>query len=43
MQRDVFTYISQNWSHFMGEPEPSVHWEDIHPCREFLERVLVTG
>ncbi len=48
----VFTYVSPNWSHFMGEPateavgsafEPYVHPEDISLCREFLERVLVTG
>ena len=48
----VFTYVSPNWSEFMGEPaeaavgrsfSPYVHPEDVHLCREFLERVLSTG
>lgn len=48
----IFTYISPNWINFVGEPaeaaigrsfEPYVHPDDVHLCREFLNRVLSTG
>ncbi|NCC31480.1 MAG: PAS domain S-box protein, partial [Chloroflexia bacterium] len=48
----LFTYVSPNWREFMGEPpeealgrsfEPYVHPEDVHLCREFLEKTLTTG
>ena len=46
-----FTYVSPNWLERMGEPaenalgksfEPYVHPDDVHLCREFLNRVLTT-
>ncbi|PDV98427.1 PAS domain S-box protein [Candidatus Chloroploca asiatica] len=48
----LFTFVSPNWREFMGEPaeealgrsfEPYVHPEDVHLCREFLEKTLTTG
>ncbi|MBK5296253.1 MAG: PAS domain-containing protein, partial [Vicinamibacteria bacterium] len=48
----IFTYVSPNWLDLMGEPatnavgrsfEPYVHPDDVHLCKEFLERVLATG
>ncbi len=48
----LFTYLSPNWIHFVGEPaeaalgrsfEPYVHPEDVHLCREFLQEVLCSG
>ncbi len=48
----LFTYISPNWIDFMGEPaekaigksfEPYVHPEDLHLCRSFLKKTLMTG
>jgi PAS domain S-box-containing protein len=48
----VFTYVSPNWLDFMGAPaetalgrsfEPYVHPEDVHICRDILNRVISTG
>jgi len=48
----TFTYVSPNWLDLIGEPasealgksfEPYVHPDDVHLCREFLERVIATG
>ncbi len=48
----LFTYLSPNWIDFVGEPaeaalggsfEPYVHPEDVHLCREFLQKVLSSG
>jgi two-component system, cell cycle sensor histidine kinase and response regulator CckA len=48
----VFDYVSPNWADFVGEPadevigktfEPYVHADDLHLCREFLQRVLTSG
>jgi PAS domain S-box-containing protein len=48
----IFTYVSPNWQEHLGEPaekaigrgfDQYVLEEDLHICREFLERVLRTG
>jgi PAS domain S-box-containing protein len=48
----ILTYVSPNSLDLMGIPaaemvgksfEPYVHPEDVHLCREFIERILKTG
>lgn len=48
----VFTYVSPNWSEIVGHPieevigssfEKFVHPEDVHKCKDFLKKIIMTG